>query len=262
MIWDGVVETGIDFGAAAARRRLERIGVVLLVGSGKGGVGKSLVSCGLALALRRDGYSVGLLDVDVHGASVPACLRVRPPVSSSARGLEPKRVEGIHVMSPALFTGDNPVPVRGDGKEALITQLFALTDWGSLDYLVVDLPPSTGDELLTAFSLFRGKSSLILVTTPSPGATSVVKRLASLAVGEGVPLEGVVINMAYMKRGKEVVHPFGTASAAMVGRALGAKVLVEVPLEPRVSSLGLPKTIGAARDLRRSFVRLASLVTA
>ncbi|HME19437.1 MAG TPA: P-loop NTPase, partial [Nitrososphaerales archaeon] len=139
-----VAEARIGYTRLSAQKRLGKIGKVILVGSGKGGVGKSLVACGLGLKLSEAGYRTGILDIDLHGASVPNYLGVRPPVSSGAGGVVPKESGKVKVMSVALFTGDNPVPVRGGGKEGLITDLFALTDWGSLDFLVVDLPPSTG----------------------------------------------------------------------------------------------------------------------
>lgn len=259
-----VFDKGIDFEAAASKRKLEAIGGVVLVGSGKGGVGKSLVSCGLALSLAREGYRTGILDIDIHGASVPNYLGVRPPVRSSVKGLEPKKVGGLKVMSLALFTGDNPIPLRGDKKQGLITGLFALTNWGRLDFLVVDLPPSTGDELLTAISLFEGKSRLILVTTPSRTAMKVVERLRTLAEVEKLPVQGVVVNMAYTKAGRgrraKVTHPFGTLSDELIARKLKSRVLVKVPLEPKVSSEGFIKVMRAENDVSRAFKRLASLV--
>lgn len=261
-----MIESGIDYEALASRKKLEGIGRVILVGSGKGGVGKSLVSCGLAISLARGGYRTGLLDIDIHGASVPAYLGAKPPVRSSAKGLEPKKAGDVSVMSPALFTGDNPVPMRGDRKQGLITQLFALTHWGRLDFLVVDLPPSTGDELLAAISLFEGKSSLVLVTTPSLTAESVVRRLRALAERERLPVCGVVVNMAYLRErgGKKakVIHPFGRPDDERIGRDLGSKVLVEIPLEPEVGSEGLVKVMGYENDVSRAFRRLASLVVA
>ena len=116
-------------------------------------------------------------------------------------------------MSVALLTGDNPVPMRGNDKKDLITQFLALTHWGRLDYLVVDLPPGSGDELLSAFDLFAGKSSLILVTTPSRNAVRVVSRLRQLAEIEKIPIEGIVVNMAYIVGGTtRKTSPFGRAS--------------------------------------------------
>lgn len=260
----GAGQTVIDFEAEAARKRLESIDRVVLVGSGKGGVGKSFVSCGLALSLSRKGYRTAVLDIDVHGASVPGYLGVRPPVKSTAEGLEPKKVGGLKVMSLALFTGENPIPLRGDKKQSLITQLFASTNWGKLDFLVVDLPPSTGDELLSAFALFEAKSALVLVTTPSKGATAVVSRLRRLAESERVPVKGVVLNMAYLDAGKRrAFYPFGKPDHEAVARALHSKVLVEIPLEPRLDSEGLVRLLRDRQGgVSIAFDRLVSLLAA
>jgi ATP-binding protein involved in chromosome partitioning len=245
------------FEGFAARRRLSRIRSVILVGSGKGGVGKSLVACGVALKLAGAGRRTGLLDADLHGASVPGYLGVGPPLSSGSGGLVPKESGRVRVMSVALMTGDSPVPVRGQAKEGLLTELFSLTDWGDLDFLVVDLPPSTGDELLTAFSLFGKKCGLVLVTTPSPGSLSVVTRLSRLAASEGVRVAGVVVNMAFFREGGRVSHPFGTVDVKSVEGRLGSKVIAQVPLEPGVSGEGLRGVLAQEGKFSSAFDRIA-----
>lgn len=253
-------EDGPGFVEFDARRKLGRVRRVVMVGSGKGGVGKSLVACGLALRLSQAGYLTGILDVDLHGASVPNYLGVRPPLRSSTAGLVPKEVEKLKVMSVALFTGDNPVPMRGMEKPELISQLFSLTDWGALDYLVVDLPPSTGDELLTAFGLFAKKSTLVLVTTPSLSAVRVVSRLKRLATSEGIPVAGTVVNMAYSTVGRKKVFPFGRMGARDVRRSLGTELLVEIPLYPRVNRVSLREVLRGRNELSAAFDKLAGLV--
>jgi len=249
----------VEFEAAAARRRLQGITKVVLVGSGKGGVGKTLVSCGLALAMAHHGYRTGLFDLDVHGASVPSYLRLRPPLKSTERGLEPKKVGGVEVMSTALFTGDKPVPLKGGKKRSLVNSLFAQTNWGRLDFLVVDLPPGTGDEVLAAFALFGSKAELVLVTTPSKAAIGVVSRLRELADSERVPVRGVVVNMAYLEQGRKTVYPFGRPDADGVEKYLRAPVMIEVPLDPGVASERLSALLDKDVELSRSFRRLAGL---
>jgi ATP-binding protein involved in chromosome partitioning len=253
-------EAKVDYVRLGAKKRLGQIGRVILVGSGKGGVGKSLVACGLGLRLSEAGYRTGILDTDLHGASVPHYLGVSPPVSSGAGGVVPKESGKVKVMSVALFTGDKPVPVRGGGKGGLITELFALTDWGSLDFLVVDLPPSTGDELLTAFGLFAPKSTLLLVTTPSPGSLSVVSRLRGLASSEGIPVGGVVMNMAFAEAGGKRIYPFGRAEASETESRLGAPLLAQVPLEPAVSRSGLRRALDAKTPFSDAFHEIAKRV--
>lgn len=220
-----------------------------------------MVSCGLALALARQGHRTGLFDVDVHGASVPDYLGVRPPLRSTERGLEPKKVGGVEVMSTSLFTGQNPTPLRGGKKRSVITSLFGLTDWGKLDFLVVDLPPSTGDEVLTAFSLFGRKGELVLVTTPSKAAMGVVLRLRKLAQSERVRVRGVVVNMAYLEQGRTAVYPFGRPDADSIANELGAPVIGEVPLDPSVAAEQLVTILEKDVEISRSLRRIGSLVS-
>jgi ATP-binding protein involved in chromosome partitioning len=253
---------GLLFEREDAKKKLERVGRVILVGSGKGGVGKSFVASGLALALARAGHRTGILDLDIHGASLPAYFGVSPPLTSTKKGLKPKVKEGIEIMSVALFTGNRPVPIRGSEKQNLVNEIFALTDWGRLEYLVVDLPPTTGDEVLSAFSLFGSKSVLILVTTPSPLAVSIVSRLRQLASGEGIPIRGVVINMAYLKKGKTKSFPFGRPNRPSMEKQLNSKVLAEIPLDEGVSSKGLIDVLRGKNEISAGFKRLATTVVA
>ena len=258
----GQMSNRFPFQTLEARKRVGRFGRVLLVGSGKGGVGKSLVACSIALLLSEKGYRTGILDIDIHGASVPNYLEVRPPLRSTPRGLEPKVTHGLKVMSVALLAGDSPVPMRGNEKQDLITQFLALTDWGPLDYLVVDLPPSTGDELLAAFELFAERSSLILVTTPSRNAVGVVSRLGRLAEMENVPVEGIVLNMAYANVNGRRIFPFGSTEAELLEKTLNSTIVAEVPLEPRVNSEGLLRVLRGRNSTSVAFRRLVERLTA
>lgn len=247
-------------GLAAAERRLRRVRRVLLVGSGKGGVGKSTIACCLALTLEKESYRTGLLDLDIHGASVPDYLGLAPPVASDKDGLVPKIHGGLKVMSVGLFTGSNPVPMRGSDKQELLMQLFGLTNWGDLDYLVVDLPPSMGDELLTSFGLFGAKSSLLLVTTPSPVSLEVVSRLKQLAEVEQVSVLGAVLNMAYVKTTRTQLFPFGRLEKEAFERRIGTTLLSVIPLEPSLSIERPGEVLNRHKDFAKAFSNLARLV--
>jgi ATP-binding protein involved in chromosome partitioning len=247
----------------AVEKRLNQIGDVILVGSGKGGVGKSMIASAIAISLSKQGMRTGLFDIDLHGASIPNYLGLRPPLRSGKNGLEPKKLGRLRAMSIAFFAGDNPVPIRGVEKEDLIAHLMALTDWGELDHLVVDLPPGTGDEVLSAFSLFSGKCRLLLVTTPSKYAFNVVSLMCKLAEREKVPLAGVVLNMSYMLSGRRRIYPLGRPDLNRMKKVIGARIIAEVPLEPRMNeesfqvvlkkSSQLAKVIrGLARELSRT----------
>ncbi len=233
-------EGKVILGKEEATRKLESIKNILLIGSGKGGVGKSFVASSLALVLSNRKFKTGIIDLDIHGASIPNNLNLKGPLKSTARGLEPKRIGSLKVMSIGFLTGEKPIPLRGGTqKDNLITQFFVLTNWGALDYLVIDLPPGTGDEVLSALSLFGQRARLILVTTPSPNAVSIVSRLAELARIERVQLEGTIVNMSFMVRRESKLYPFGKIVISELERRLQSKVLGEIPLDPRVSSSDL-----------------------
>lgn len=245
-----------DFQTLEARKRVARFGRVILVGSGKGGVGKSLVACAITLLLAKRGFRTGILDIDIHGASVPNYLGVNPPLRSTRNGLEPKVTKGAKVMSVALLTGDNPVPMRGPDKRDLITQFLALTDWGRLDFLIVDLPPSTGDEMLSAFDLFAGKARLVLVTTPSRNAIGVVSRLRRLAASERVPVDGIVLNMAYAESEGRRTFPFGRITHDTLEKLLESTIVAEIPLEPRVNYEALSRVLQGRNSTAIAFKKL------
>lgn len=244
-----------------SRKRLEKIGSVILIGSGKGGVGKSFVASALALTLSAKGFAAGILDLDIHGASLTNYLDVSPPIKSGRNGLRPKLAGSLRVMSIALLTGDNVVPIRGEKKQELVSQLFSITDWGKLDYLVVDLPPSTGDEVMTAFEIFSSKCSLVLITTPSPNAVNVVSRLRRLADSERIPLHGFVVNMAYALNGRKRVEVFGKFDPRHLEHVLDARFMTEIPLDPKVNSKRLDSILRSNSQVSRAFDRLAEAVT-
>jgi len=245
---------------AEARRRIGAIEEVILVGSGKGGVGKSLVASLIALGLARKGFRTALLDLDIHGASLPLYFELSGPLTSGKDGLEPKLVQRrLKVMSIGFFVGSRPVPLRGGAsKESLILDLVALTHWGPLDYLIVDMPPGLGDEVLTAFSIFGKKAHLILVTTPSPYATEVVFRLRELAWSEGITTKGIVVNMAYsLFGGKRKLYPFGKTKKADLESSLKSRVLAEIQLNSKISTQRLSQVLARRSEFS---ISVASLV--
>jgi ATP-binding protein involved in chromosome partitioning len=242
----------------AVRKKLNQISDVILIGSGKGGVGKSMVASAIALTLSKQDRKIGLLDIDVHGASVPDYLDLGPPLRSSEKGLEPKRLGRLSAMSIAFFTGDNPIPVKGAEKEDLITNLMALTNWGELDHLIVDLPPGMGDELLSAFSLFSDKCRLLLVTTPSKYAFNVVSVMCRLAVRERVPIAGVVLNMSYMLSRGRRTYPLGRVDRALLKKTIGASILTEIPLEPKINERHFQEVLKENNELTRAIRNLTT----
>lgn len=138
-------------------------------------------------------------------------------------------------MSLGLLTEEKPLPLKGEVKRDLIIELLSEIEWGRLDYLIVDLPPGTGDEVITVIRLIR-KSSAILVSTPSPHSLGAVKRMLGLLVDEGVKIAGLVLNMAYILDLDRVVMPFGKYDVQELEEKMGVEVIAELPLEPAIAS--------------------------
>ncbi len=218
-----------------AEKKLRDIANVILVGSGKGGVGKTVVSSAIALSLARIGFKTGILDADLHGPSLHKILDCKFPAKSGARGIIPCTVYGLKFMSIAFFVDEHtPLPIKGNAKASLIRDLFAQTDWGELDYLVVDLPPGTGDEVLSVLMLFRSKGRIVVVSTPSMLSISVVERLVNLLKREGVPIIGLVENMAYIYHNSEKIYLFKSSAAKVLSKKYGIDLLGTLPLDPKV----------------------------
>jgi len=192
------------------RKRVPGVKRLVAVGSGKGGVGKSTVSANLALALSKLGYKVGLLDADVYGPSVPTLLGLkgqRITVNEKNR-LVPAEKEGIKVLSIGFMlpSEDTPVIWRGPMLMKALTEFLFNTEWGELDYLVMDLPPGTGDVQITLAQNVHLDGALV-VTTPQDVALADVKKAVNMFKEVNIPVLGVVENMAYFKcPRKEVLH--------------------------------------------------------
>ena len=216
----------------------------IVIMSGKGGVGKSLVSSYLAITLARRGYRVGVLDVDFHGPSVPIFLGIesrKPTVSLD--GIEP--VEGplgIKVMSLALLTNEEtPVIWRGPLKTTAIQQLLNEVRWGELDFLVVDVPPGTGDEILTLVQRVRSIDGALVVTSPSKVVAKVVVRAINFANHVGLKVLGLVENMSYFycpDTGRRY-SIFGESSLDYISQKYGIPIIARIPIDPE-----LPEYLG------------------
>jgi len=176
-------------------RRLAKVKKVVLVMSGKGGVGKSVVSATLAAILGKAGYSVGLLDADIYGPSAALLLGAHSKPEEGSRGLIPPRVHGINVMSVDLFAPGEPVPLTGKAAVQVITEMLALTYWGPLDFLIVDMPPATGDIMMLLTSLRARGLAAIVVSMPDNLSLTVARRVLELLRSGGIPVLGVLGNM-------------------------------------------------------------------
>jgi len=220
---------------AFARGRIEEFGDVILFGSGKGGVGKSVISTLTALELSGAGRRVGLLDLDFHGRSAAEMIGVSGEPKCGEEGLEPATVRGVRVFSVGFLVGRRPLPLKGPEARSLIPRLISAVDWGPLDHLVVDLPPGMGEEFLSISGLCR-RGRLVLVTTPSAHSLSVVSLLSKLAKGEGLRVEGAVVNMSYIETEGGRLHLFGAYDVGEIEAAVGAPVLAEIPFDPGIQA--------------------------
>lgn len=248
-------ESSVDFRNSLIRRRFEKIGFSLLVASGKGGVGKSLISATFAAILAKEGNRAGLLDLDLHGPSSAAIFGAEAEPREGGEGILPFEAFGVKVMSIEMFVGGRPVPVGGRGKREIIKELIALTDWGELNFLVVDLPPETSDVMIAAASCIIGEKGAILITTPSTLSIRVVKRAAKLLASMGVPIIGVVENMTSLKAGNLEVRPFGYKKPEQIAKELGVDHLGELPLDPVASAAA---DVGDVKRLLESEIAAAA----
>ena len=219
-----------------------RIRHVVAVGSGKGGVGKSSVAALLASELRRRGRSVGILDADITGPSIPKLLGMTGPLVDRGEGIEPATSRtGVPVVSSQFMVEDEQTPViwRGPLVTRLITQFFGSVRWGRLDYLLIDMPPGTSDVPLTVFQTIP-IDGMVFVLTPQELAALIVKKAMNMARDLHVPLLGVVENMAYVRcpHCGERIELFGPSRVANVASEYGLPVLGRLPVTPDVSELG------------------------
>jgi Mrp family chromosome partitioning ATPase/DUF971 family protein len=214
------------------------IGAVVAVSSCKGGVGKSTVAAHLSRALVRDGYSVGLLDADVYGPSLPTLFNMHnPQLFAHGTMIVPPEVDGLKVMSLGFILGDSPAVLRGPMVSNYIQQILAQCDWGKLDYLIIDMPPGTGDIQLTIVQRVA-LDGAIIVTTPQALSLVDVARGILMFEKVNVPVLGMIENMtsfACDDCGK-VHYPFGRSQSTLQQR-FGLTTLAELPISPDIENL-------------------------
>ena len=271
-------ETGVDdvdiklstqivaHGVQRNLKPLENIKNVIAVASGKGGVGKSTVAVNLALALAADGANVGLLDADIYGPSQPHMLGLvgERPVSEDGKSMQPLEAFGLQVMSIGfLVDPDQPMIWRGPMVTSALNQLLQQTHWHDLDYLIVDMPPGTGDIQLT-LSQQVPVSGAVIVTTPQDIATIDARKGLAMFRKVSIPVLGVIENMSThvcSSCGHEEAI-FGTGGAANMAKDFGIDVLGRLPLDARIreqTDSGQPTVVSdasaATADAYRSAAR-------
>jgi ATP-binding protein involved in chromosome partitioning len=240
---------GIRKEAPAPFARSDSPTQVIAIGSGKGGVGKSTTTVNLAASLAKLGHSVGLLDADVWGFSIPRMLGVheRPTVVDNM--IMPPEVFGVKVVSIGLFTTeDNPVVWRGPMLHKALQQFLTDVHWDEPEYLLVDLPPGTGDVSISMAQFLPG-AAMLIVTTPQAVAEKVAQRAGFMAEKTGLKVTGVIENMSYFRGDDDKVYRiFGEGGGATLADRLGVPLLGEIPIDPSLrefADIGAPIVLQA-----------------
>ncbi len=224
----------VDPRISVINQRLAKIGRIIAVSSGKGGVGKSMVATALALSLAKEGCRVGLFDVDFTGPSTHIILGVPSSVQPKEdKGLVPPAFMGVEYMSLVYFVGDNPAPLRGADVSNALIELLAVTQWGTLDYLIIDMPPGIGDAVLDLVRLVD-RIEFLIITTPSLLAFEVVKKQVTLLCELKMPIVGVVENMKMDK----------SNAVELASEKLGLRYLGAIPFDTTVEeAIGSPEKL-------------------
>ncbi len=213
------------------------IGVI----SGKGGVGKSLVTAGLAVTMNRAGYNVGILDADITGPSIPKMFGINGRAMQNETGILPAETQnGIKLMSVNLLLEDAEAPVvwRGPVIAGAVKQFWTDVNWGDTDYMFIDCPPGTGDVPLTVFQSLP-LDGVVIVTSPQDLVSMIVKKAYNMAKMMNIPVLGIVENMSYIKCpdcGKEF-HIFGNGKSETVADELNVPLLAKIPIDTDMATM-------------------------
>jgi ATP-binding protein involved in chromosome partitioning len=240
---------------------------VIAVASGKGGVGKSTIAVNLAVSLAKTGAKVGLLDADIYGPSVPLMLGLKPGLTADENGkIMPQEVYNLKVMSMGLAPqqGEQNVGIwRGPIISGIIKQFLTDVNWGELDYLIVDLPPGTGDAPLTLAQTIP-ITGIVVVTTPQNAAMNIALKAALMFKKLGIPIIGVVENMSYFAcpHCKEITNIFGAVDEQQITDIFGTPLVGRIPLHSKImddSDHGKPVAL-EDNDYAHAFDKLAKSV--
>lgn len=253
-------------GGPIAKAPLAGVKHIIAVFSGKGGVGKSTVATNLAVALARGGFNVGLMDADIYGPSLPMMMHVNGrPVANADKKILPLVAHGVRCMSIGFLVDEKePIIWRGPMVMGVVNQFLKDVDWNGIDYLVVDLPPGTGDAQLTMVQAVP-ISGCVIVTTPQPVAVLDAVRGIEMFRKLEVPILGVVENMSWYDAGGARLHPFGEGGGQKVADDYGVELLGQVPLRDGIRAggdAGRPAVLDGERVFHDIATRIAERLPA
>ncbi len=245
---DGVTDVNIEISSKTAQRpripekeEIPGIKNIIAVSSGKGGVGKSTVSVNIAIALQKTGAKVGLLDADAYGPNIPQMIGLKElPRADNQERLYPPEIHGVKVMSIAsLVQKDTPIVWRGPMLHNLMIQFLQYVQWGELDYLVVDMPPGTGDTQLSLTQLVP-LAGVIMVTTPQKVAQADVRRAIMMFKKMDAPILGIIENMSYFicPDNNKKYEIFGSGGGEKLAEEYDITLLGQLPIDTRISRGG------------------------
>jgi ATP-binding protein involved in chromosome partitioning len=240
---------------------------IIAVASGKGGVGKTTVSVNLALALAKSGANVGLLDADIYGPSVPLMLGLRASPEVVNNKIQPPEIEGVKVISMGFFYEQSQQAgiYRGPIVSGIVKQFLTDVSWGELDYLIIDLPPGTGDAPLTIAQTIP-ITGILIVTTPQDVAMNVAVKAIGMFKKLNVPIVGVVENMSYLQcpNCNEQVYLFGKGGGKRISEDFKIPFIGEIALHPGImesSDVGKPSVVSEPDSVQaHAFIKTAKVI--
>jgi ATP-binding protein involved in chromosome partitioning len=240
---------------------------IVAVASGKGGVGKTTVAVNLALSLAKTGAKVGLLDADIYGPSVPLMMGLKASPEVTNNKIQPPEVEGVKVISMGFFYEQSQQAgiYRGPIVSGIVKQFLTDVNWGELDYLIIDLPPGTGDAPLTIAQTIP-ITGILIVTTPQDVAMNVAVKAIGMFNKLNVPIIGVVENMSYLEcpHCNEQIYLFGQGGGKRISDDFKIPFIGEIPLHPSIregSDTGKPSVVSEPESVQsHAFSKAAKLI--
>lgn len=246
---------------------VKNVKCIIAVGSGKGGVGKTTVTVNLAVALRNKGAKVGILDADMHGPDIPIMLGVNERPIGSGGMLLPVERYGIKMMSAGSLAGEGvPIIWRGPMVNKAIKEFLGHVNWGELDYLLIDLPPGTGDAAITVANSIP-LNGIVMVTTPQKVALEDVRRAIGLFKTKDIKILGIVENMSFFKLpcggGDELIDIFGSGGGEKLAKAFKLPLLGKIPIDPAIrkgGDEGRPHALETGSEAGLAFAGIAEQI--